>query len=58
MNTHAEIVEQIQRMRSKRVEPERVIVSRRVYALLGSPSHISGVVVDCDDMAKGGFEVR
>lgn len=58
VNTYNEIAEQIRRMRSKQVEPERVIVSRRVYALLGSPNRISGVAVDCDDMAKSGFEVR
>lgn len=58
VNTHHMIMEQIQRMRDKQVEPEGVIVSDDIYMELGSPWRISGVPVDCYIGSMNGFEVR
>jgi hypothetical protein len=57
MNNHQMIIEQIRRMRSKRYEPERIIVDSNIYIELGLRNHIMGVPLECDKAMKG-FEVR
>jgi hypothetical protein len=52
------ISEQISRMRSKGVEPEIIYMSPDLYNRLGRPHKFFGVMVDCDNRIKTGFEVR
>lgn len=52
------IAEQISRMRSKGVEPEIIYMSPNLYKWIGRPHKFCGVMVDCDNRLKTGFEVR
>jgi hypothetical protein len=58
MKEHRQILEQIHRMRDKRVEPETVTLSPELHSRMGRPHRIGGVCVDCDGRIKNGFEVR
>lgn len=57
MNDVDRIREQIRRMRSKGVEPERVNVCYELYKRL-SEKDTMGVPIEYDNRLKTGFEVR